>query len=189
MKNKSVKKGILRSLVLLMAIGVYSMAHAQRVNHPVELRLDPSAGILEATTRGKCQTNNHPGCIEVDTGTQARINFSFVGNRNCDLEDNSSWQAGEVYLGGKGSGDKPESWGGFEDDAEVQADFNLADASTGRLVKEAGSNQNSIVILNDNTSVNGYDIWYTVTAVCVDESGNVLDEIRMDPRIKNGGTQ
>ena len=176
MKNEKVNKGLFYLLVLAFAIGFYTNAHAQRVNHNVELRVNEANGVLDVTTRGNCGNANHPGCIDVARGTTARFNFSFVGNRACSQAPDSTWVAGEVYLGGKGSADKPGSWGGFENDTEVQADFSFADASTGRLAKDAGSNQNSIVILNDNNSANGYDIWYTVTADCVDGDGNVLDE-------------
>ena len=189
MKNKKSKIRLIRFLVLIAAFGFYSMAHAQRVNHPVELRLNGSQTVLEATTRGKCRTNNHPGCIEVEQNTQARFNFSLAGNKSCSLPGGSSWILGEVYLGGKGSMSKPNSWGGFESDAEVQADFNFSNASAGQLVKESGSNQNSIVIFDENVSPNGYDIWYKVTALCVDDSGGVVGMVEMDPRVKNGGSQ
>ena len=66
-------------------------------------------------------------------------------------------------------------------------DFNFADEATGRLNKEDGSNRNSIVIFDNNNSVNGYNIWYKVTAVCVDNDGKVLDTVETDPRINNGG--
>lgn len=187
MINYKVKSRLVRILVLIVAFGFYSMAHAQRVNHPVELRLNESQTKLEATDRGKCSSNNHPGCIEVAPNTQARFNFSLVGNRSCSLPGGSSWILGEVYLGGKGSASEPNRWGGFQNDAEVQADFNFSNASAGQLVKEAGSNPGSIVIFDDNVSPNGYDIWYKVTAECVDSNGDVVGTVDMDPRVKNGG--
>lgn len=189
MNKDRVNRELFRLLVLVFAIAFCSMAHAQRVNHNIELRLNETATMLDITTKGNCANANHPGCIDVARGTTARFNFSFVGNRSCNLASGSSWVAGEVYLGGKNSVDKPGSWGGFENDAQVQADFNFVDAATGLLAKEAGSNQNSIVIFDDNMSANGYDIWYMVTADCVDSGGNVLGQVETDPRIKNGGTE
>ena len=63
----------------------------------------------------------------------------------------------------------------------------MADAASGQLNGESGSNDQSIVIFDANT--HEYDIWYKVTAVCVDGSGSVVDTVETDPRIKNGGTE
>lgn len=191
MKNHGVKNRLVPLLVIITAIGFYSTAQAQRVNHPVQMQLDAAQTVLDVTTRGRCAQDNHPGCIEVAHGTQGRLQFTLMGSNanQCNLPGGSHWEAGDVYLGGKGSTTKPNSWGGFQNDHEVQADFNFADAATGLLNEEAGSNQNSIVIFDDNVSPNGYDIWYKVTVVCVDNGGNIIGEVEMDPRIKNGGTQ
>ena len=184
MKNYLVKNRLFQLLVVLVAFGFYSMAQAQLVNVNVQVQLDGDQNKLEVTTKGQCSDNNHKGCIHVKKGTQARVNFSFVKNTQCKRAGGVSWEIGEVYLGGKGSMSKPGSWGDL--DAQVQADFSVADAASGRLNKGAGSNKQSIVIMNNNK--NAYDIWYKVTAVCVDGSGSTVGvPAETDPRIKNGG--
>lgn len=184
MKNYLAKNRVLQLMVVLAAIGFYSMAQAQLVNVNVQVQLDGPQKKLEVTTLGQCSNNNHNGCIHVRKGTQARINFSFVKNTQCKRPGGVSWEIGEVYLGGKGSMSKPGSWGDL--DAQVQADFSVADAASGRLNKGAGSNKQSIVIINNNK--NAYDIWYKVTAVCVNGSGSTVGvAAETDPRIKNGG--
>jgi hypothetical protein len=120
----------------------------------------------------------------VGRNRKARIDFSFIGDRRCNLQQGARWNLDEVYLGGKNSANKPLSWGNL--DADVQADFNVADATSGLLNKESGSNDQSIIIFDDNNYA--YDIWYLVTAVCVAENGRRLAVIESDPRIKNGGT-
>lgn len=191
MKNHQVKIRLMPLLVVLVAIGFYSTAQAQRVNHNVQLRLNQAQTVLDVKTNGSCENNNHKGCIEVAHGTQGRLMFTLVadGANDCTLPGGDTWEIGEAYLGGKDSLTKASSWGGFQNDADVQADFSFADAATGRLNKEAGSNKNSIVIFDDNTTTNGYSIWYKVTAVCVDDDGNVVGDAETDPRIKNGGNQ
>jgi hypothetical protein len=183
MKIYLAKNRLFQLLVALVAIGFYSVAQADMVNVNVQLQLDSSENMLEVTTRGQCSNNNHNGCIHVRRGTQARINFSLVSNPQCNKPGGVSWEIGEVYLGGKGSESKPGSWGGL--DAQVQADFSVADAASGRLNKGSGSNRQSIVISNNNN--NAYDIWYKVTAVCVNGSGSTVAVAETDPRIKNGG--
>ena len=184
MKKYLAKNRLFQLLVVLVAIGFYSMAQAQMVNVNVQVQLDGNQNKLEVTTRGQCGDNNHNGCIHVKEGTKARINFSFVKNTQCNRPGGVSWEIGEVYLGGKDSTSKPASWGGL--DAQVQADFSVADAASGRLNKGAGSNKHSIVISNNNK--NAYDIWYKVTAVCVNDSGSTVGvPAETDPRIKNGG--
>ena len=175
----------LQLLVVLAAIGFYPVAQAQMVNVNVQMQLDSAQRKLEVTTMGQCSSHNHNGCIDVKKGTQARINFSFVGNKQCNRSGGVSWEIGEVYLGGKGSLSKSGNWGGLDD--QVQADFSVADAASGRLNKGAGSNKQSIVITNNNYKA--YDIWYKVTAICVNESGSTVAVVETDPRIKNGGLE
>jgi hypothetical protein len=189
MKNQQAKNWLIQFLVVLAAIGFYSMAQAQRVPHPAQLRLNEAQTVVEIETVGKCANDNHNGCIEVAQGTQGRLKFTLVGeNANqCNLPGGNKWEIGEAYLGGKGSLTKPNSWGGFQSDSEVKADFNFVNATTGQLQKEAGSNSNSIVIFDENMALNWYNIWYKVTVVCVDNHGNAVGELVADPRIKNGG--
>jgi len=183
MKNYVSMNRLIQFLALLAVAGFFSVAQAQVSNLNVSLQMDGGQNRLEVTTRGQCSNNNHNGCLVVRQGTKARINFSFGGNKQCNRPGGVSWKVGEVYLGGKGSSRKPNHWGNL--DSQVKADFSVADASSGRLNKDSGSNDNSIVIFNGNNSA--YDIWYKVTAVCVDASGGVVDTIETDPRIKNEG--
>jgi len=187
MKNQKTRNRLIQLLVVLTVVAFCSVAQAQRVNHNVDVKLNSGHTGLDVDTNGNCVNNNHKGCREVAKGTQARFDFSFTGPKRCNLEDGRRWELSEVYLGGKNSADKPTSWGGFQNDADVRDDFNFADEATGLLNKEDGSNSNSIVIFDNNNSVGGYDIWYKVTAVCVDSAGDILKTIETDPRIKNGG--
>ncbi len=185
MKTQPTKTRLLQLVALLAVTGFYSLAQAQVDNVPIQLALDSGQTRLDVTTRGNCSANNHNGCVVVHQGKQARINFSLVGNKQCNRAGDGAWELGEVYLGGKNSPNKPGYWGNL--DSEVQADFNVADAASGRLNGESGSNDQSIVIFDSNNYE--YDIWYKVTAVCVDGSGSVIDTVETDPRIKNGGSQ
>lgn len=187
MNKQQTKNRMMQLLVVLIAIGFCSMAQAQRGNHPVEVRLNQGHTGLDVDTKGQCTENNHNGCSVVKPGKQTKFHFSFAGWKSCKLPGGKRWELGEVYLGGKNSATKPTSWGGFQNDPQVKIDFNFADEATGRLHKESGSNRNSIVVFDNNNSVGGYDIWYKVTAVCVDSGGNVLSTIETDPRIENGG--
>ena len=185
MKNYLAKTRVLQLAAVLAVAGFCSLAQAQVDNITVQLSLDGGQNMLNVTTRGNCSDNNHNGCVSVHPGRQARINFSLVGNKQCNRVGNGSWELGDVYLGGKNSQGKPGYWGNL--DGEVQADFNVADAASGRLNGESGSNDQSIVIFDGNNYE--YDIWYKVTAVCVDASGSVVATVETDPRIKNGGTE
>ena len=188
MKNQQTKNRMVRLLVVLTAIGFYSAAQAARVDYKVDVRLNDQHSGLDVETKGKCAKKNHKGCIDVAKGTQAKFRFKLKGNTSCKLQGGKKWVFGEVFLGGKDSEDKPTSWGGFENDAEVRADFNFANEKTGQLNKEDNSDNDDIYIYNNNNSRVPYDIWYKVTAVCVDKHGNAVgDPIETDPRIKNGG--
>lgn len=183
--NKFLGKTMLpRVLAGLALMGMFSVAQAQTDNVNVQLTLNNSQTMLDITTRGNCSDNNQNGCVEVGKNKKARINFSFTGRRKCDQQEGARWKLDEVYLGGKNSPGKPGSWGNL--DAEVQADFNVADATSGLLNKEGGSNDQSIIIFDQNNYA--YDIWYLVTAVCMGTDGSRLAVIESDPRIKNGGT-
>jgi hypothetical protein len=191
MKNQQAKNWLIQFLVVLTAIGFYSMAQAQRVPHPAQLRLNEAQTVVEIETVGKCANDNHNGCIEVAQGTQGSLKFTLVGNNvnQCNRPGGKKWEIGEAYLGGKGSLTKPNSWGGFQSDSEVKADFNFVNATTGQLKKESGSNANSIVVFDENMALNWYNIWYKVTILCVDSDGEPVDKLVADPRIKNGGRQ
>ena len=185
MRNQILKSKVLQILAVAVAFGFFSVAQAQVDNYPVEVKLNGDQTKLIITTKGRCSHDDHKGCIDVPNKKKARIKFSLK-QKQCTKPDGKNWEIGEVYLGGKNSQSKPgdSGWGGL--DSEVKADFNVADAASGQLDKEAGSSKNSIVIFDENDSK--YDIWYKVTAVCVDSSGNVLHTAKADPRIKNGGS-
>lgn len=188
MNKQQTKNRMMQLLVVLTAIGFYSAAQAERVDYKVEIRLNDQQTALKVETKGKCAKKNHKGCIEVAKGTQAKFRFKLKGTTSCKREGGKKWVFGEVFLGGKNSEDKPTSWGGFENDAAVRADFNFANETTGQLNKEGGSDDNDIYINNNNNSRVPYDIWYKVTAVCEDRNGNAIgDPIETDPRVKNGG--
>ena len=189
MKNQQKKIGMVQLLIVLTAIGFYSMAQAQQVNHNVQVRLNDTQTAVKFKSVGKCANDNHNGCIDVKKGTQGRLKFTLIGDNTstCNRPGGKKWEIGEAFLGGKGSLTKPNSWGGFQGDSEVKADFNFVDAATGQLAKEDGSNSNSIVIFDDNNALQWYNIWYKLTVVCVDSDGNNVDELVADPRIKNGG--
>jgi hypothetical protein len=189
MNNQQTKIRMMQLLVVLTATACFSMAQAQRVNHPAQLRLNEAQTVVEIETVGKCANDNHNGCIEVAQGTQGILKFTLVGNNanQCNRPGGKKWEIGEAYLGGKSSLTKPGSWGGFQNDSEVKADFNFVNATTGQLKKESGSNSNSIVIFDENMALEWYNIWYKVTIVCVDSDGNTVGELVADPRIKNGG--
>jgi hypothetical protein len=191
MKNQLTKKRLMQFLIVLTALGFYSMAQAQRVNHPVQLWLNEAQTVVKFKGVGGCTNDNHSGCIEVAHGTQGRLKFTLAGDNTsqCNRPGGEKWEVGEAYLGGKGSLTKPNSWGGFQSDSEVKADFNFVDATTGQLKKESGSNANSIVVFDENMALEWYNIWYKVTIVCVDSGGEPVDELVADPRIKNGGRQ
>jgi hypothetical protein len=191
MKNQQTKKRLMQFLIVLAAFGFYSMAQAQRVNHTVQMRLNDLQTEVKFKTVGKCANDNHNGCIEVARGTQGRLKLTLVADNTsqCNRPGGKKWEVGEVYLGGKGSLTKPNSWGGFQSDSEVKADFNFVNATTGQLKKESGSNANSIVVFDENMALNWYNIWYKVTILCVDSDGEPVDKLVADPRIKNGGRQ
>lgn len=89
----------------------------------------------------------------------------------------------QVYLGGKNSETKPGAWGNL--DAEVVADFDVADASSGLLNHGNATNPQHIRISDENK--HPYEIWYTVVAYCVGPDGSVLGKLEVDPRLKNVG--
>ena len=149
----------------------------------VDLRIESSPAELVASSRGSCRNYNHPGCVQTDKYQSADINFNLKGDKKCDLADGADWSLTGVYLGGKGSLSKPDAMGNL--DSEVEADFDVANATSGLLNYQNGSNPQHIRITNRNS--NSYSIWYTFVASCTDRDGNVLGTLRLDPRVKNTG--
>ena len=187
MRNYLTKISLVSLLAVFMLTGVLSDAQAQVEMFKVQLDLDVNQTKLIANSVGRCSSDNHPGCIEVGHKKTAKIDFVFIEDKKCNRTDGARWELSEVYLGGKDSSEKPKSnkWGNL--DAEIEADFNVADLVSGLLNEESGSNAQKIIISDENNYA--YDIWYKVTADCVNDSGSVLATIETDPRLRNGGSQ
>ncbi len=176
---------LIRLLVTFYSIGFLSVVHAQTLNLQVNISLGTTQTELLATSVGSCTNSNHNGCVNVPRNKMARIHFSLTGDRKCNRPGAERWALSAIYLGGKDSPTKPSAWGSL--DAEVLADFKVANAASGLLIPETGSSEQQITIHDANKS--GYSIWYTVQATCVKADGTpVGDTIEIDPRIKNGGT-
>lgn len=182
MKKPELKIGKAIGMAVAAACLLFASGVSAKDFH-VDLRIDSSPAELVASSRGTCRNNNHPGCVQTDKYQSGDINFNLKGDKKCDMADGADWSLTGVYLGGKDSLSKPASMGNL--DAEVQADFDVADASSGLLNYQNGSNPQHIRISNQNS--NSYSIWYTVVASCVDRDGNVLGTLQMDPRVKNTG--
>jgi len=183
--NNKIKniKFLMQLTTILAAASFVLVAEAQVSNVTVSLQVNAAQNGMDVTTRGGCASSNHNGCVEVPVNKKVRMQFVLNGNRQCN---GGQWNLSAVYLGGKNSAAKPGSWGGL--DSEVQGDFNVANASTGLLNPDSGSNKQKIVIYDANN--HAYDIWYKVTAVCTSNSGSTMGlPIETDPRIRNGGTQ
>lgn len=175
-------KSLMQLTLIVVLAGWYPAAHAQVKNMTVALQVNAAQNGMDVTTRGSCARKNHNGCVDVPVKKKARIQFILNGNRKCN---GGTWNLSGVYLGGKNSPEKTGSWGNL--DSEVQSDFSVANASTGLLNPDSGSNKQKIVIFDANK--HAYDIWYKVTADCVNDSnGSIMNTINTDPRIKNGGT-
>lgn len=187
MRNYLTKISLVQLLAVFILTGVLSDAQAQVEMFKLQLDLDVNQTKLIVNSVGRCSSDNHPGCIEVGHKKKAIIDFVFIEDKKCNRNDDAIWELSAVYLGGKNSLKKPKKnkWGGL--DAEIEADFNVADPVSGLLNGESGSNANKIIISDDNEYA--YDIWYKVTAVCVNNSGLVLATIETDPRLRNGGSQ
>jgi len=175
-------KFLTQIIVVIALAGLYPVAQAQVSNVTVALQVNAAQTGMDVTTRGSCANNNHRGCVDVPANKKVRIQFILNGNRQCN---GGSWNLSGVYLGGKNSAHKTGSWGNL--DSEVQSDFSVANASTGLLNPDSGSNSQKIIIFDANRYA--YDIWYKVTASCISANGSSMGTIETDPRIKNGGTQ
>lgn len=186
MNKKAMKIRFSLQLFSVLALaGFYPLAQAQVDNLTVQLSLDADQIKLNPTTHGSCGNNNHPGCINIPADNKARIHFVLTGNRQCNRPRGQTWNLSEVYLGGKNSAGKPGSWGDL--DAEIEADFNVANSRSGLLNPEPSSNEQQIVIFDGNNYA--YDVWYKVVATCVDQGGVAIATIETDPRLENGGVR
>lgn len=185
MKKLTKTIGLLAKVTIGLTLfgALYStQVSAQTTN--VDLVINANQTQITPETRGNCGRQNHPGCVQTTRASHANINFR-LGNQytSCNRAAGATWRLSAVYLGGKNSPVKPTSWGTL--DAEVTADFNFADAASGRLNLENGSNDRRLSISDANQYT--YDVWYTVEAQCVGTDGTVLDTLLVDPRISNVG--
>ena len=126
------------------------------------------------------------GCVLANRGDRGvKVSFLLAGSVKCSVGNGVKWKLGNVTLGGKDSSSKPSTWGGFAADAEVLADFDFYDATSGVLNPAAAQSDRQITILDKNSSA--YVVWYKVTADCLDAGGAVVKSIMTDPRIVNEG--
>ena len=183
MTGMNTRTKLLFQLATLFAVMGASAPVMAVSSYTVQLKINDDQTMLEATTRGRCARNDQKGCLRVKKNRTARFNFVLKGDTSCNRPGGYRWNLGGVYLGGKGSETKTGTWGSL--DTEVQEDFSVANAASGLLNKASGSNQGKIVITDQNQ--HKYDIWYKVTANCVDMSGQTIATIEMDPRIENDG--
>ena len=168
-KKTNRNKNILITGMLLSLMFTFSSAHAQVV---VQMLVNDTEDKLVIETPGRCKKQpNPPGCVFATRGA-SHINFNLTGNKRCSASG-KSWELDSVLLSMTADG----SPGNLTDMAA--SDFN-ADKITG-VVNPLTFNGNHIGIQNNNSGV--YDIWYTVTAYCVD-GGSTIDT---DPRVENDG--
>ena len=169
--------------VAIAAAGLLFASEASAEKISVSLKINEGQTALEVSSRGNCSNHNHKGCVQVTKYKPADIHFNLNSDKKCNMADDAQWELTQVYLGGKNSETKPLSWGNL--DAEVATDFDVADAASGLLNVQNGSNPQNIRVSNKNTKA--YSVWYTVVASCMDRDGNVMGTLEVDPRVKNTG--
>ncbi len=179
------------ALPLLLAFEV----NAAPVKYTVELEV--AAGGTELNVNNdqpsskKCSSSKaFRGCLKVKAGKKATFTFNMDDVVACGANNAGKWVLRNVYLGGKDSTGKPAANGWGNLDAEVKADFDVADNGTGRLTPKSTSKSKGgkIKISDANQSRNGYEIWYKVEAYCMQGNTTLAGPIMSDPRIVNGGT-
>jgi len=168
----------------LALLGALYTTHASAQTLNVDLMINDDQTEITPQSRGNCTNGNHPGCVQTTKASHADINFHLKNEyTDCNRAPGAKWELSAVILGGKNSPTKPASWGTL--DAEVTADFDFADAASGLLKVENGSNGRKLSISDKNQYA--YDIWYTVEAECVGTDGAILDTLKVDPRVSNVG--
>ena len=160
--------------VVLVAMGFSTLAMAA-----VQVDLKVSGSDL-VVTRNSAQCADEPiTCIDVEHGSNPHLFFNLkgaCGNSGSDYRlkafrigmQNKVWPTSSTPL-----------------PAHIAKDFN-ADPHTGYVDLEAGNNQLSdkTIKLKDHNST-AYTVYYEVTAShCTDTTA---PDIRLDPRIRNGG--
>ena len=174
---------------ILVSAAICSVAIAD-IHYFVQMNVNAQETELEITTprkdAGGCPLGKKKGCIRANRGDQIKFSFQLTGDAKCTLADGASWKLSEVFLGGKNSSGKPDpnGWGGLSGDAEVTHDFDFADAAKGTL-KSLSRSDRQLTFFDKNE--HKYEIWYLVTADCVDRNNSVLKTISVDPRVVNEG--
>lgn len=182
-KTQATNKVTLASLITVAAVSLLFATEVSAKKFSIDLEVNPTQTVLEASSKGNCSDKNHKGCLQTTKHQSADIDFKLKGEKSCNKAVDAEWNLSQVYLGGKDSETKPGSWGNL--DAEVVEDFDVADASSGLLNHDNGSNRQHIKISDENQY--SYEIWYTVVANCVGPDGSVLGKLEVDPRLKNVG--
>lgn len=184
------------SLCVLATVSTLSIATTAFARNPKEVSLEIVNDQLVITT--KANENDCPfsffeqrgdGCIKVKKGEKSEIYFHLKSDTKCNLDSGTEWKLNAVYLGGYNSSDKPGTFG-FDSEPQdvfdqVNADFNIADRTSGRVTTTDVSAR-KIAINNNNQSK--YHVWYKIEAKCERTDGQPAHLATSDPRIKNGGT-
>ena len=195
MKTKPINVWISLTGWLVLTLLLAFDANAAPVKYTVELEVAAGGAELnvindQPSSKRCTSTRAFKGCLKVKQGKKATFTFNMDDVVACGANNAGKWILRNVYLGGKGSAGKPadSGWGGL--DAEVKADFDVADNGTGRLTPKSTSTGKGgkIKIDDDNQSRNGYEIWYKVEAYCMKGNATLAGPIMSDPRIVNGGT-
>ena len=182
-------------LFALVAISASSIATTAHARNPKEVSLeivDDTLVIISKENENDCpwyeQRGN--GCIKVKKGEKSEIFFHLKGNTKCNQPYGTEWKLNAVYLGGYNSSTKPGDFGFDATDPavfdQINADFNIADKSSGRVTTTENSAK-KIAINNENQSK--YLVWYKLEATCERTDGGQAHVTTTDPRIKNGGTE
>jgi hypothetical protein len=182
-------------LVTVAAVSALSVSANAFAKNPKEVNLEITNDQLVITS--KKGDNDCPfydkrenGCIKLKKGETSEIYFHLKGDTKCNLEYGTDWELNAVYLGGYNSSDKPGAFGfdttNAADFKQVDADFSIADKSSGR-VNTTDKSAKKMAIKNNNQSK--YLVWYQIEAICERTDGNPPYITTSDPRIKNGGTE
>ena len=182
-------------LAVVAAVSALSISANAFAKNPKEVNLEITNDQLVITS--KKGDNDCPfydkrenGCIKLKKGETSEIYFHLKGDTKCNLEYGTDWELNAVYLGGYNSSDKPGASGFDTTDAadyeQVNADFSIADKSSGR-VNTTDKSAKKIAINNKNQSE--YLVWYQIEATCKRTDGNPPYTTTSDPRIKNGGLE
>ena len=183
-----IRRNFFLPLATVLSIAGFCSVAVADIHYFVQMKVNSQETKLDIKTNkgdaGGCSGSSKKGCIRANQGDQIKASFLLAGNTKCKEAAGSYWKLGDVFLGGKNSSGKPTTWGGFDNDQQVKDDFYFSNAAEGKL-NSTKVNDRQITIEDKNSSI--YEIWYKVTADCVDTAGLVLKTISVDPRVKNEG--